>query len=58
VAVGATVGEAVAAEVVATAVAVAVGEGGGVGVWPNTGKASPTQQREVKSVVFIGILLQ
>jgi hypothetical protein len=42
----------------ATAVAEADGPGGGVGVWPNTVRASAIEQRQVKSVVFIGILLQ
>jgi hypothetical protein len=57
VAVGATEGEIVAVALVEV-MAVAVGEGGGVGVWPNTVKASAIEQREVKSVVFIGVLLQ
>ena len=41
--------------VVATAVAETEGEGGGVGVFPKRVRASAIEQRQVKSVVFIGI---
>jgi hypothetical protein len=40
----------------ATAVAETEGEGAGVGVWPNAVKTSAIEQRQVKIVVFIGIL--
>jgi hypothetical protein len=38
--------------------AIGVGEIDEEGVWPNAVKASAIEQREVKNVVFIGILLQ
>jgi hypothetical protein len=38
------------------AVAETEGEGAGVGDWPNAGKASAIEQRQVKIVVFIVIL--
>jgi hypothetical protein len=57
--VGATEGEMVAVALVeVAAVAAALGDGGGVGVWPSTVKASAIEQRKVKSVVFIGVLLE
>jgi hypothetical protein len=40
----------------ATAVAETLGEGAGVGVWPNAVKASAIEPRQVKIVVFIGVL--
>jgi hypothetical protein len=40
----------------ATAVAETEGEGAGVGDWPNAGKKSAIEKRQVKIVVFIGIL--
>jgi hypothetical protein len=40
----------------ATAVAETEGEGAGVGDWPKTVKASAIEQRQVKIVVFIGIV--
>jgi hypothetical protein len=42
----------------ATAVAETEGEGAGVWDWPNAVKASAIEQRQVKIVVFIRVLLQ
>jgi len=40
----------------ALADAMAVAETAGVGDWPNAGKASAIEQRQVKIVVFIVVL--
>jgi hypothetical protein len=40
----------------ATAVAETDGDGAGVGVWPNAGKKSAIEKRQVKIVVFIRVL--